>query len=182
MRRITTIFISTAAACALMLSGCTSGKMSDAAKQEQQEKQEQQAAWESYSAAQETRDFRAEKVPDSDAPEAYIVTIYMPKKNGKGLNEVVDDIEKKTGDALFAKLKEYGVVSGEATLTAYTEKDGEATMEITGAGALSELQIQAISETYEESFALTKLVVVADGETVIDETYETAAPAGPGVQ
>ncbi len=182
MRRITTIFISTAAACALMLSGCTSGRMSDAAKQEQQDRQEQQAAWESYSAAQETRDYIAEKVPDSDAPEVYMVTVYMPKKNGSGLTDIVDDIENKTGDALFAKLKEYGVVSADATLTAYTEKGGEASMEITGAGELSELQIQAISETYKESFALTRLVVVADGKTIIDETYEAAVDAGPGVQ
>lgn len=178
MKKITTVLVGTAAACALMLSGCTSTKVSDATK----DQQDQQAAWESYSRALEERDVRAEKVPDSDAPQVYMVTVYTVKADGSGLKGIVDDVENKTGEALFAKLKEYGVVPEGAMLTAYTEKDGEASVEITGTGELSQLQIQAIADTYEESFSLSKLTVAADGNTIISETYEATNNAGPGVQ
>ena len=179
MRRSTTIILSVAAVCAMMMSGCTSTKTSDATK----DQQEQQAAWESYSESVAARDVVAEKVPDANAPEVYMVTIYTPKKDGSGLNEIVDDIENKTGDALFSKLKEHGAVPEEATLTAYSEKDGVASMEITGAGELSDIQKQAISETFAESFSLTRLTVLSDDIAIIDETFEeTAEAAGPGVQ
>ena len=178
MRKSITMFLSVAAACAMMLSGCTSTKTSDATK----DQQEQQAAWESYSESMASRDVVAEKVPDSNAPEVYMVTIYVPKKDGSGLNEIVDDIDNKTGDALFNKLKEHGAVPENITLTGYSEKDGTASIQLTGAEELSDIQKQAIAETFAENFSLTGLTVLADDITIIEETFETEAPAGPGVQ
>ena len=117
MKRFTTVFVSVAAACAMMLSGCTSTKVSDATK----DQQEMQAAWESYSESEANRDYAAEKVPDANAKEANMVTIYVPKADGSGLEDILDDVENKTGDAVFSKLKEYGAVPDTVMLTAFSQ-------------------------------------------------------------
>ena len=178
MKRFTTVFVSVAAACAMMLSGCTSTKVSDATK----DQQEQQAAWESYAESEANRDYVAEKVPDANAKEANMVTIYVPKSDGSGLEDILDDVENMTGDAVFSKLKEYGAIPDTVKLTAFSQKDGEATVTLSGADTLTDIQKQAISETFEDSFSLTKLTVLADDVTIIEETYETTQAAGPGVQ
>ena len=178
MKKYTTVMVSVAAACAMMLSGCTSTKVSDATR----DQQEQQEAWESYVESESARDYRAEKTPDENAPEVYMVSVYVPKKDGNSLENILDDIENKTGDALFAKLKEHGAVPDTVMLTAYSEKDGAATITLSGADALTDIQKKAISQTFEESFSLTKLTILADDVAILEETYETTEAAGPGVQ
>lgn len=134
----------------------------------------------------ETRDARAEKTPDPDAPELDLVSIYVSNDDATGLTVYLEGIEKLDAQSLVDILITGGVLEEGVAVNSFDIKGGEKTgpgvdvSEADGGERIGTLDLSkapvsgtagekvtlgALGNTFIENFELDKLKLLVNGET-----------------
>lgn len=125
-----------------------------------------------------------EKLPDADAPELELVSIYYPNEDGTGLKQVIDGVEEVTAQSLVDMLIQYGVLD-EGTKVLDFKTEGESSEQLSGPGESTVIMVYsnavlnlsqipenadklllttAIANTFNESMNIQELTIQVNGE------------------
>lgn len=125
-----------------------------------------------------------EKLPDADAPELELISVYYPNAEGTGLRQAVDGVETLDAESLVALLIEYGTL-GEGTEVLDFQTSGESDTQISGPGESTVVLMYsnatldlnqvpedidkvltetAIGNTFTESMNIQELAIKVNGE------------------
>jgi len=175
---------------AMAVTGCSEHE-SEIAKQQraQAEKLEQIQA--------EEAEGSNEKLPDADAPEVVVVSVYYPAGGTKGIVKDMEDVPELDDWELSQKLKAHGVLPEAAQVTEFDPDKG--ILEYSGVDSLTPREAQAIINTFAENLEIpVQITVLINGKEIltsgynadyenVDDTYAGGADdgalsqGGPGV-
>lgn len=132
----------------------------------------------------ETKDGRAEKVPDPDAPELELVSIYSGNDDATGLVLNMEGIESMDAQHIVDLLISAGVLEEGTTVNSFEVEGGEkagpgvevaegaggeriGTLDLSKmpSGSNEKVILGSIGNTFIESFELDKLTLLVNGES-----------------
>lgn len=125
-----------------------------------------------------------EKLPDADAPDLELVSVYYPNAEATGLRQAVDGVETLDAESLVELLIQYGVLD-EGTEVMDFQTSGESDTQISGPGEATVVMMYsnatldlnqvpegidkvltetAIGNTFTESMNIQELAIKVNGE------------------
>lgn len=108
----------------------------------------------------------SDKVPDPNAPELTIVSVFYPNSDKTKIEKSMTDLESLDANGLIEKLKEYEVISENINLESFDLSDDKtAVLNLsTGDGSSLDLSnnytLYSIVDTFIENYELDKLSIV----------------------
>lgn len=127
---------------------------------------------------------REDKVPDPEAPELQIVSLYYENEVGDGLEFEMEGVESLDAESLVEKLADYGVLSLDTQVLNFST-EGEVQQQAAGPGAAAAATIaekgtldlsvapddretvyQAVANTITENLNVVSLDILVNGEPV----------------
>lgn len=161
-------------------------------------KQQRAQAEELESILAEQDDKPDEKLPDADAPEVVVVSVYSLADGNKGLVMNMEDVPELDDWELTQKLKAAGILPDTAQIINFVPEKG--IIEYSGVPSLTPRKAQAIINTFAENMEIPGQITLSiDGKEVltsgynadyenIDDSYTggiddgISASGGPGVK
>ena len=129
---------------------------------------EAMAALESYLADQEAEENDADtRGPDPNAPVLEIVSVYIPKKDGTGISQIMDGVDTITPEALFQIMTNEGLDMSDVEVKSWKTADKTGTLELTSLKDKSHKMQVCLINTFTENYGLDAVTIIADGETLV---------------